>query len=359
MKKELLLREYRPRPMLRVESHWVTKPRFPVVDIHNHSEWQGTWQVTDVPWLVEEMDKAGVVARVDLDGGNGERLRRHLEVFRERWPDRFVIFASLEWEKHLEYDDFGERMAKELEVSIKAGAEGLKVWKNLGLTLRDNRGRLIPVDDPRLDPIFEVAGAAHIPVLIHVADPLAFFEPLDEYNERYEELLAHPDWHFYGPSFPRFDDLYAQFERRVARHPETQFVGAHVGSLAEDLRRLGGLLDRYANLRVDVAARVAELGRQPYTARDFLIRYADRVLFGLDSWPAEAEEYRIYYRFFETRDEYFPYWLPSEDYGGSGRWWIYGVDLPDAVLQRIYYANAVTLIPRLGPLVDRHLRGNP
>lgn len=351
---DLTLRAYRPKPMLRVVEHQVERPRFPVIDVHNHSEWQGTWQVTDVSSLVAEMDKAGVVARVDLDGGNGDRLRRHLETFRTRWPDRFAVFSSLEWEKHLAHDNFGDRLARELKRSVGAGAEGLKVWKELGLTLKDNQGRLIAVDDERLDPLFEVAADCHIPVLWHVADPLAFFTPLDACNERYEELLEHPDWHFYGPEFPAFEELQAQFQTRIARHPRTTFIGAHVGSLAEDLSWMGRILDANPNLQVDIAARVAELGRQPYTARDFLVQYADRVMFGLDSWPADADEYRVYYRFLETRDEYFPYWCDPAQTGETGRWWIYGVGLPDDVLKKIYYQNALAMISRFQVAVDQY-----
>ncbi len=353
--RELTLREFQPKPMLRVPEHRIEKPKFPVIDIHNHSEWQGEWQVTDVPQLVEEMDQAGVVARVDLDGGNGDRLLKHLETFRTRWPDRFAIFASLEWEKHLAYDDFGERMARELKRSCEAGAEGLKVWKELGLTVRDNRGQLIAVDDPRLDPLFETAGECGIPILIHVADPIAFFTPLDNTNERYEELQENPDWYFYGPEFPSFEEVQAQFASRIGRHPKTTFIGAHVASLAEDLHWVGRILDAYPNMNVDIAARVAELGRQPYTSHDFLSRYSERVLFGLDSWPAEAEEYRVYYRFLETRDEYFPYWPdPEEANGGSGRWYIYGAGVPDEALKNIYYRNAVRILPRFQQAVDTY-----
>jgi predicted TIM-barrel fold metal-dependent hydrolase len=321
--------------------------------MHNHSEWQGTWQVTDLEQLVAEMDAAGVAARVDLDGGNGDRLLRHLDFFRARYPERFVVFASCDWTQHLPYDNFGERMAAELTRSVKAGAEGLKVWKELGLTLRDNHGRLIAVDDERLIPLFETAAELGVPILIHVADPMAFFEPLDARNERYEELMAHPDWHFYGAEFPSFDTLQGQFAHLLARHPRTTFIGAHVASLAEDLGWTGQLLDGYPNLYVDIAARLAELGRQPYTAADFFAGYADRIVFGLDSWPADADEYRVYYRFLETRDEYFPYWSDVQAaVGESGRWQIYGVGLSDEVLRKIYYGNAVKIVPRLRTAID-------
>jgi predicted TIM-barrel fold metal-dependent hydrolase len=351
----LSLDEFHPRSMLRVAAHRVERPRFPVVDMHNHSQWGGTWQVTDVPKLLAEMDAAGVVAQVDLDGGVGERLQEHLRKFRDPYPDRFAVFASCEWERYLPYDDFGVRLAQDVRQAVVDGAEGLKLWKELGLSLRDNRGHLIRVDDARLAPVFETAGELDIPILIHVADPMAFFEPLDATNERYEELSRNPDWHFYGPAFPSFDELMQQFSNMVGRHPGTRFIGAHVASLSEDLGRMGGLLTQHPHLTVDIAARVAELGRQPYTAADFFARYADRIVFGLDSWPAEAKEYRITYRLLETRDEYFPYWTDPDKAPGQGRWHIYGLGLSDDILRQVYYANAIRILPRFEGAVQRAL----
>lgn len=351
--RELTLREYRPKSMLQVPEHPIEKPRFPVIDIHNHSEWRGRWLVADVPALVDAMDEAGVAARVDLDGGNGERLRKHMDTFRSRWPERFAIFASCEWDKHLDYDDFGERMARELRQSVAEGAEGLKVWKELGLTLRDDKGHLIAIDDERLTPLFQTAGECGIPVLIHSADPMAFFEPLNHENERYEELIDHPDWHFHGSEFPSFAELQRQLASLLARHPNITFIGAHVASLAENLSLVGQMFSRFPHLQVDIAARISELGRQPYTTADFLTRYSDRVLFGRDNCPAVADEYRVYYRFLETRDEYFPYWSnPNEEVGDSGRWMIYGVGLSDEVLKNIYHGNAVRILPRLNQAVS-------
>jgi predicted TIM-barrel fold metal-dependent hydrolase len=355
MADNLRLADYRPKSQLRVPQHLVERPRFPVIDMHNHSQWDGTWQVTDVPALLAAMDAAGVVARVDLDGGMGARLGTHLRRFREPYPDRFAVFASVDWPPYLEHDDFGVRVAQDLRQAVRDGAEGLKLWKTLGLRLRDRSGRLIPVDDQRLAPIFDTAGELGIPVLIHTADPIAFFEPLDATNERWEELTANPDWHFYGPGFPRFDELIDQFAAMVARHPETRFIGAHMASLAEDLGRLGGLLERLPHLMVDLAARAAEIGRQPYTAAAFFARHRDRVVFGLDSWPAEADEYRVVYRLLETRDEYFPYTADPDDIPGQGRWAIYGLGLDDDILRHVYYGNALRVLPRFKATVDRAL----
>jgi predicted TIM-barrel fold metal-dependent hydrolase len=181
-----------------------------------------------------------------------------------------------------------------------------------------------------------------LPVLIHVADPAAFFLPIDETNERWEELHRHPEWSFYGPQFPRREKLLADFLRVVERHPRTVFIGAHLASNSEDLATLGQWLDRYPNLVVEIASRIAELGRQPFTARRFLIQYQDRLLFGTDGpWP--EERLRLYWRFLETEDEYFPY--SERPFPPQGFWNIYGVNLPDEVLRKIYYENALRVLP--------------
>jgi predicted TIM-barrel fold metal-dependent hydrolase len=358
VEEHLSLSQFRPRSMLRVSEHPVGKPRYPVIDMHNHSQWGGSWQVTDIPGLVHEMDEAGVLAMVDLDGGNGDQLKTHLERFRGPYPDRFAIFATCNWVRHLPYNDFGDRLARDLETAVQDGAEGLKLWKDLGLTWRDNRGRLIPIDDERLDPLYARAGELRVPIVIHVADPMAFFEPLDASNERYEELSRHPDWHFYGPGVPTFDALLDQFEAVLERHPRTIFIGAHVASLAEDLARAISLLHRRANLYMDISARAAELGRQPYSTARFLTEMAGRVVFGLDDWPARAVDYRVMYRMLETQDEYFPYTGdPDAPPGSQGRWRIYGADVPDAALRALYYETALAILPRLGAAMDGRAAG--
>ncbi|MER3417547.1 MAG: amidohydrolase [Chloroflexota bacterium] len=349
---DLRLRDFAPRSMLRVPEHLVEQPRFPVVDAHNHvgSVFGGKWLERPVGELLAILDRAGVATLVDLDGAWGDQLRAEIARYQEPYPDRFVVFAGIDY-RNFEVDRaFGETEARRLRDSASAGARGLKVWKALGLWLRDPNGRLITPDDPRLDPLWETAGELRLPVLIHVADPIAFFEPLDGKNERYEELLLHPDWHFYPtrppdqpdrPGFPTFDEVIEQLARLVERHPETTFIGAHVGCNAEDLRWVGQLLDACPNFYVDIGARLAELGRQPYTAREFFLRYSDRILFGVDQSP-DVEIYRRYYRFLETRDEYFSY--DVNDPPGQGRWAIYGIDLPDEVLRRVYGENARRLL---------------
>jgi predicted TIM-barrel fold metal-dependent hydrolase len=225
-----------------------------------------------------------------------------------------------------------------LELLVEHGACGLKMWKDLGLTVRDASGQLLRIDDERLAPIFEKAAELDVPVMFHTADPDAFFVPIDQYNERYEELAAHPDWSFYGSQYPK-QELLAQRNRVFARHPETTFVAAHMGESAECLGRVAQVLDAYPNVSVDMSARVAELGRQPYTAREFFLRYSDRILFGTDLLP-DPEMYRLYYRFLETADEYFDY--PSHA-SRQGRWHVHGLYLPPGVLQKIYRDNAAAL----------------
>ena len=174
---------------------------------------------------------------------------------------------------------------------------------------------------------------------IPTVDPAAFFLPTDAHNERFEELSAHPDWSFYGSAFSR-EELLAQRNRVFARHPKTRFVAAHMGEQPEDLASLTAMLDAHPNVHLDMSARLAELGRQPFTARRFFLRFADRILFGADLLPEESM-YRGHYRFFETDDEYFDY--PSHA-SRQGRWQIYGLALPDAVLERVYRGNAMELL---------------
>jgi len=332
---DLLLREFQPHTALITEDHTPPRARYPVVDAHNHLR-----RALDRPAeLLELMDALNLHAIVDLDGGWGEQLDQHLSALKAPYPDRFCVFAWVDWSE-VDDPDFGARWAGRLADAVGAGAQGLKVFKSLGLFYRDRSDVLIQIDDPRLDPVWAAAGELGIPVLIHSADPVAFFWPLDAHNERWEELQAHPDWHFYGGDYPSFIELIEAQLRVVARHPETTFVSAHVLSYSEHLRYVAQQLDAYPNLYVDIGARLGEMGRQPYTARWFLTDYADRVLFGTDARP-HPEVYRTYFRCLETADEYF-------EYGSDqGRYRIYGLYLPDEVLRKVYYENACRLIPGL------------
>jgi predicted TIM-barrel fold metal-dependent hydrolase len=340
--------------MLRVAEHHPGRPRFPVIDIHNHlgSVFGGSWVDRTADELARVLDASGVETIVDLDGGQGDDLSREIDRWRGLDPPRVVVFSGLDYEAWREAADFGEREAAALRDSAARGAMGLKVWKPLGLRARDPRDRLVAIDDARLDPVWATAAELGMPVLIHIADPFAFFQPLDEHNERWEELEAHPDWHFWptrssddpdAEGFPPLGKLLSAFARLVARHPGTTFVGAHVASSSEDLAWVGRLLDACPNLSVDIAERIGELGRQPYTAREFFIRYADRIVFGVDQ-PADPAIYRLHYRFLETFDESFDYGLGPVP--RQGRWQVHGLGLPDEVLRKVYRENAAAILGR-------------
>jgi predicted TIM-barrel fold metal-dependent hydrolase len=337
----LPLAQFEPRPCLAVPQTEVSRPRFPAIDAHNHlgDEFGGGWVRRPVSELLDVLDQVDVQLLVDLDGGWGEEiLERHLDHFKTAAPERFMHFGGADWSRWPEQGDrFGEWAAARLRDQSRRGAQGLKVWKNLGLHVKDQHGALVSVDDPRLDPLWAAAGELRLPVLIHVADPVAFFQPLNRYNERWEELHAHPEWHFPSPPFPPFSSIIEALSRVVLRHPGTTFIGAHVGCYAENLGWVGDLLERAPNFFVDIGARIGELGRQPYSARNFFLKHPDRILFGTDI-PASPESYRKYFRFLETRDEYFNYSLgPHPD---QGRWYIYGLGLPEEVLQKVYVENA-------------------
>jgi hypothetical protein len=348
MEPDLFLHEFAPRPALTVAHSHVAQPRFPVIDVHNHlgalvpgSSFSSPWATRPVADLLQVLNTAGVRFLVDLDGQWGDTLRRELARYQEPYPERFAVFSGLDYDAFSREADFGPTLVANLRDAASAGARGLKVWKLLGLTVRDINGRLVAPNDPRLDDLWAAAGELGLPVLIHVADPVAFFQPLDRFNERWEELRRHPDWHFHGPQFPSFATIMDQFADLVIRHRQTIFIGAHVGCYAENLGWVGALMDRCPNFYVDIGARLAELGRQPYTARDFFLAHSDRILFGTDA-PPNVDVYRLHYRFLETRDEYFNYGLG--DVPGQGRWMIYGLDLPEAILRRVYYENAAQLL---------------
>ncbi len=345
---ELCLRDYRPRPRLFTSLTTVEKPRFPAIDAHNHlgEAFGDNWDQRPVLELIDQLDSAGIVTYVDLDGGWGEDiLNHHLDHFKAAAPERFLIFGGVNWDAWVEQGHgFGEWAAGRLRKQAARGAQGLKIWKPFGLQVKDQEGNLVSVNDGRLDPLWATAGELNLPVTIHVADPVAFFDPLDNQNERWEELRAHPDWRFPSPPFPAFRTIVDDLAELITRHPETTFIGAHVGCYAENLAWVADLLDRCPNFYVDISARISELGRQPYTSRRFFLDYADQILFGTDMGP-DAETYRIYYRFLETDDEFFNYGpaeIPSQ-----GRWSIYGLFLPDNVLKKVYYLNA-RLVFRLG-----------
>jgi predicted TIM-barrel fold metal-dependent hydrolase len=338
---DIFLVDYQPRPQLVVRETRVERARYPVIDAHNHlgSDFGGGWDRQPVSRLLDVLDAAGVAAFVDLDGGWGEDiLHHHLDTFHAAAPDRFLHFGGVDWSRWIdEGNRFGELSAERLRRQAERGAQGLKIWKNLGLHVTDQNGERVRADDERLDPIWAAAGELSLPVLIHVADPVAFFEPVDRFNERWEELHQHPDWQFPSPPFTSFLSIVEGLKAVVLRHLNTTFIGAHVGCYAENLGWVSGLLERAPNFYVDIGARMAELGRQPYTARRFFLAHADQILFGTDL-AANVEMYRLHYRFLETTDEYFDYGL--DEVPSQGRWQIYGLHLPDEVLEKVYHRNA-------------------
>ncbi len=337
----MLLTRFRPRPKLVTKTTLVNTPRFPVIDAHNHlaEPFGGGWDKRPVRELLEVLEEAQVELYVDLDGGWGEDiLHAHLDHFKNAAPERFKIFGGVDWNQWPEHGDkFGEWAGARLHEQARRGAEGLKIWKPFGLHARDQHGALVAVDDARLDPLWAAAGELKLPVMIHVADPAAFFDPIDEHNERWEELGEHPDWAFTSPPCPPFLPIVNALASVVARHPNTTFIGAHVGCYAENLGWVGEVLDRCPNFYIDISARPGELGRQPYTARRFFLQHADRILFGIDSGP-DLDSYRLYYRFLESDDEYFNY--DVGEVPQQGRWHVCGLYLPDDVLKKVYFENA-------------------
>jgi amidohydrolase family protein len=342
----LRLRDYRPVPRLSAPSHRVARARWPAIDAHTHlGRWlTGSWAAPSTARLADLMDSCNIAAAVNLDGRWGDELEANLDRYDRRHPGRFATFCHVDWTALADGDP--GRLPASLADSVARGARGLKVWKDLGLHVRDGAGRLVLPDDPRLSPVWEQAADLAVPVAIHTADPVAFFDPVDARNERLEELLDHPEWSFADPAFPRFGQLMRSLEALVAAHPRTRFIGLHAGCNAEDIAWITRMLDTYPNLTIDIAARIAELGRQPRRTRALILRHPDRVLFGTDLIPPERDSYEIYFRFLETDDEYFGY--SPADPPPTGRWCIAGLDLPEEVLRLVYAENARMLLPGLG-----------
>ena len=344
MAEDIFLHQFKPRSFLVNQVTQIDRPKFPVIDAHNHLELVGDyWMTHPVSELLDVMDRSNVQAVVDLDGAWGRDVyENHWKRFKEAAPDRFILYAGVEWEKYAEMGtEFPEWAAEELRKQVKSGAQGLKIDKRFGLQFKDPSGEFIKVDDSLLAPVWEACAELNIPVTIHVADPVAFFEPLDETNERWDELHAHPEWHFPSPPYPSFLSIIKRFATLVRRHSNTKFIGAHVGCYSENLAWVSALLDECPNFNVDISERIGELGRQPYSARRFFLKYQDRILFGVDCTPS-VEWYRLYARLLETDDEYFNYYLTNPP--RQGRWFVHGLYLPDEVLQKVYSLNARRLL---------------
>jgi predicted TIM-barrel fold metal-dependent hydrolase len=327
---------YEPVSSLKVPQHPLTRARYPFVDVHSH---QWLMPVQDLDRLVAEMNDLNMGAMVNLSGFRGKLLEMSLANVNQRHANRFLVFLNLDFEQ-VDAPDWPQAALLQLDAAAKLGASGLKVYKSLGLTDRDKSGKRIAVDDPRLDPIWKRCGELGLPVLIHSAEPSPFFERKDEHNERWLELKQEPSRYRPPERYPPFESILAEQHRVFRKHPGTKFIDAHLGWLGNDLERLGKLLDELPNVYTEIGAVLAELGRQPRAARAFLIRHQDRVLFGKDTY--KKEEYYTYFRVLETADEYFDYYRKRH-----AHWKMYGLELPDEVLRKVYYENALRLFPRI------------
>jgi predicted TIM-barrel fold metal-dependent hydrolase len=335
-KKTLLLRDFRPVPTLRVPTNDVLQARFPVIEFHTHiNDAEYVPDHFDPSLVVDVLDQCNIEKAVILTGMFGEQLQRCLEENVSAYPDRFIVFTQLDWTRFNE-PDFAESMVGELRDGVARGARGLKLNNHLGLDVFDETGEHAKVDDTRLDPVWEECGRLGIPVNMHISDPAAFFQRNGPTNERYEELVAHPDWNFSRPGYPDKMRLLEARNRVFARHPDTTFIGAHVGNYPENLDYVSALLDEYPNVLVDLAERQAELGRQPRRAGKFIHDYQDRILFGTDATTPDLAKFRSYFRWLETDDEYFDYW----GWPDQGHWRIYGLGLGDDILEKVYRLNA-------------------
>lgn len=328
--------DYDPPSSLVVPEHHITKAKFPFVDIHNH---QFGMPTMDLGTLIKDMDKMNMAVLNNLSGrgrGSTEHLENSLKNVKDNYPNRFLVFTNLDF-SGIDDADWTKRTVKQLEEDVKMGAKGLKIYKSLGMFNLDSKGNRIHVDDPRIDPVWAKCGELGIPVLIHSADPKQFWQPIDNQNERWLELKTHPGRrHDTDPV--SWETIIEEQHNIFKKHPKTNFINAHLGWYGSDLKKLGELMDQYPNMYTEIGAVIAELGRQPRAAKAFITKYQDRVLFGKDSWV--PEEYETYFRVLESEDEYFLYHKRYHAF-----WRMYGIGLSDDLLKKVYYKNAMRLIP--------------
>ena len=331
--------DYRPSSTLVTVEHHVPKPKFPTIDFHGHPPLDATPEA--IARLGAQMDSIGLRLMVAASSISGERLRNIVAAIRAtpQMRDRIRVFTGVN------FDGVGpgwaERAVAQLEADVAAGAVGIgEISKGLGLSITKADGSRLRIDDPALDPIWRAAARLGIPVFIHTADPQEFFREVDYTNERWLELSLFPNRRYPQDRFPSFEQLATERDNMFRRNPNTTFVLAHMGWHANDLPRLGRLLDELPNVYTEVGAVLYDIGRQPRAARDFFIKYQDRILFGKDSF--QPGEYPYFWRVFETQDDYFDYYRPYHAF-----WKLYGIDLPDAVLKKLYYKNALRITPGL------------
>ena len=327
---------YNPPSTLVVPEHKPTKAKYPFIDVHNH-QW-GMASQNLVP-LVKDMDSLNLQVMINLSGSNGSTLQKMVRNVQTNYPKRFIIFANIDFDG-IDQEGWTANAVKQLELDVQHGANGLKIFKTLGMEAKDSKGNYVAVDDPRLDAIWEKCGDLKIPVLIHTADPKPFWDAPDEHNERWLELKTHPDRKRNDHDPAPWQTLINEQHNIFRKHPNTHFIAAHFGWYANDLDHLSKLLDSLPNVYVEFGAVIAELGRQPRRAKQFFIQYQDRILFGKDSWV--PDEYATYFRVLETEDEYFPYHKKYHAF-----WRMYGIGLPDDILKKVYYKNALHIIPNI------------
>ena len=333
---EMGFEEYNPTSTLVVPENPVAKAKFPFIDIHSHQRNMSTSRLSA---LIKDMDALNEGIMVNLSGGSGDRLSEKIENIQKSYPNRFVVFANIDF-SGIGKKGWTEKAVDQLRKDVENGAKGLKIFKGLGLRYNDINGNRVTVDDKRLDPIWDLCGALGIPVLIHAADPKSFWDEQNADNERWLELKTHPRRKRTATDPAPWQQIIDEQHRMFKKHPNTTFVNAHMGWYANNLGKLGALLDEMPNMNVGIAAVIAELGRQPQNARAFFIKYQDRILFGKDSW--KPKEFPTYFRVLETNDEYFPYYKKYHAF-----WAMYGLNLPDEVLKKVYYKNALKIIPGL------------
>ena len=334
--KSMDFEKYDPVSTLKVPEHIVTKAKFPFIDVHNH-QWSLSEQT--IPNLLADMEKLNMAVMVNLSGGNGRGLQQMTQSILKKAPNRFIVFANIDF-KGIGEADWTAKAVQQLEADVKNGANGLKIFKNLGFSVTDKDGKRVAIDDPRLDAIWKKCGELKIPVLIHTADPKPFWDPVDEHNERWLELVTHPRRKREANDPEPWEQLIAEQHRMFKKHPSTTFIAAHFGWYPNDLGKLGSLLNEMPNMMIEFGAIIAELGRQPKAAKQFFEQYQNRIMFGKDSWV--PEEYATYFRVLETDDEYFPYHKKYHAF-----WRMYGMGLSDAVLKKIYYKNALRIVPNI------------
>ena len=332
---ELTFEEYNPESTLVVPENPVTRAKFPVVDVHSHHNMVNK----DLSIVVGAMDTLNLAVLVNLSGGSGKKLKDGMANIQKNYPNRFLQFANVDF-SGVGDPGWGARAAAQLKEDHASGAVGLKIFKSLGLRYTDTQGSRIAVDDARLDPVWEMCATLGIPVLIHAADPKSFWDPMDAMNERWLELKTRPRRKRNDSDPAPWEQIIAEQHNLFRKHPKTIFINAHMGWYANNLDRLSELMEEFPNMYVGIGAIIAELGRQPRRAKTFFIKYQDRILFGKDSW--QPSEFPTYFRVLETADEYFPYHKKYHAF-----WAMYGLDLPDSILKKVYYQNALKILPSL------------